>query len=253
MCSGMYSDNTRIHPSSEGTVGTPARCVPGRWDAPVILSCEHASEDFPAGFRLPEEDGWLRGTHWAFDVGIAPFVRSLAGALGAPAVLCGFSRLLVDPNRPPDSHTLFLTEAEGRPVVLNRDVDAEERKRRMALYEGYHAAFDLMVGSTDAATVVSLHSFNPTYGGQRRSLEVGVLFNRDEALAHGVWKAFVDDGFDCALNEPYSGKDGFIYAAERHGLKHGRQVLEMEFRNDLLLDPKRRQRLLRTMGECLAR
>src|SRR5690606_18998130 len=73
----------------------------------VVLTCEHASERLPSPYAWPTGDARLVGTHWAFDLGIAPFARALAAELGAPAVLSRFSRLLVDPNRPLDAPTLF--------------------------------------------------------------------------------------------------------------------------------------------------
>jgi len=66
---------------------------------PIILTCEHASERMPEPFRFPEEDAWLVGTHWAYDLGAADLTRELADAIGAAAVLSRFSRLLIDPNR----------------------------------------------------------------------------------------------------------------------------------------------------------
>ena len=35
---------------------SPVELVQGRADAPVLLTCEHASQDLPAGWRWPEAD-----------------------------------------------------------------------------------------------------------------------------------------------------------------------------------------------------
>jgi predicted N-formylglutamate amidohydrolase len=40
------------------------------------------------------------------------------------------------------------------------------------------------------------------------------------------------------LNAPYSGKDGLIYAAKRHGSAHQIVYLEIEVRQDLIGSPE---------------
>ncbi|MBM4360880.1 MAG: N-formylglutamate amidohydrolase, partial [Deltaproteobacteria bacterium] len=151
--------------------------------APLVLTCEHGSEALPPGFALDGEDARLRGTHWAFDLGAADLTRELAAMLGAGAVLAGFSRLVVDPNRPLDSDTLVRDVAEGRPIAMNTDVDAGSLERRLVLWRAYHVALDRLFLASRAPLALSVHSFTPVYEGQRRAVEVGVLFDREEALA----------------------------------------------------------------------
>ena len=117
----------------------------------VVLTCEHAGSELPNPWSWPEEDMWLLHTHWACDIGADVFTRRLAVLLGAPAVLSGFTRLLVDPNRPLDSESLFRKEADGLPVRLNASIDETERVRRIdGFYHPYHAAVSEMVGKSGA-------------------------------------------------------------------------------------------------------
>lgn len=220
--------------------------------APVVLTCEHATEFLPEPWTWPAADRRLLGTHWSHDVGIADLVRLLAERSGWPAVLCGFSRLLVDPNRAVDQENLFRTEADGEPIVFNAELSDDERRRRLAYYDGYHAAVDQLVAESPDATVFSLHSFTPLYEGQPRSMEVGVLFNRDEAPARRLAARLVDAGFVTALNEPWSGREGLIYAAERHAERHGRVALEIEVRQDIVLVPEARDRLAAELAAFFA-
>src|SRR5690606_25270112 len=125
-------------PASRRHVHEAFEAIEGAREAPIFLTCEHASERLPAGYEWPAGDRRLVGTHWAFDLGAAAITEELAAALRAPAVLSRFSRLLIDPNRPADSDTLFRAEAEGEPVELNRDLDEAERQRRL---ERFHAPF----------------------------------------------------------------------------------------------------------------
>lgn len=219
--------------------------VEGTENAPVFITCEHASERLPSGYGWHPDDERLVGTHWAYDLGARELAMELAVELGAPSVLSRFSRLLVDPNRPEDSDTLFRAEAEGAPVWLNRAIDAGERAQRIErYYRPYHEAIDRRLGGHRAQVLFSIHSFTPVYEGAVRPMEVGVLFDTQEALAMRAAEAIAAAGFVTALNEPYSGRAGLIHAAERHAGAHGRKALELEVRQDLAVRPEVRARLV---------
>ncbi|WP_373048722.1 N-formylglutamate amidohydrolase [Vulgatibacter sp.] len=217
----------------------------GDRDAPVFLTCEHASERLPDGYAWPPGDERLVGTHWAYDLGAADLVRELAEALRAPAVLSRFSRLLVDPNRPDGAATLFRAEAEGQPVGLNRQLTDAERTRRLErFHRPYHEAIHQRLAGYEAQVLFSVHTFTPVYEGQVRQVEVGVLFDTQEELAAHAARAIHAAGFVTRLNEPYSGREGLIYAAERHAAAHGKMALELEVRQDLAVRPEVRARLV---------
>jgi predicted N-formylglutamate amidohydrolase len=221
----------------------------GHAGSSVFLTAEHAKERFPGGYALPPADAWLEGTHWAYDLGVEPLVRELSAALAAPAVMAGFSRLLVDPNRAEHEETLFRVEAEGRRIELNAALAASERERRLvALYRPYHQAIDARLGMSRSEVLFSVHSFTPVYEGAVREMELGVLFNREDDLAERMRRALERDGFRVSMNEPYSGKEGLIHAAERHADTHGRRAIELEVRQDLAVDIGFRARLVRSLG-----
>lgn len=220
------------------------RSLTGRRDAPVVLTCEHATERLPAGWVWPEADERLLGTHWSHDLGVADLTEALAARTNWPATLAGFSRLLIDPNRGPDQPNLFRTHADGQPVALNAGLTEPERSLRMALHRDYHAACDAMVAAAPWALVFSLHSFTPSYEGERREMEVGVLFNHWEPPAIRLAAHLSSAGWRVALNRPWSGREGLMYAADRHSEAHGRVALELEVRQDLLADADQRNRLV---------
>jgi predicted N-formylglutamate amidohydrolase len=210
----------------------------------AVVTCEHASERLPDGWQWPETDARLVGTHWAYDLGAAELARELAAALGSVCVLAGFSRLLADPNRPEDSPDLFRQQADGRTVGLNAEIDAHERSRRLIPWRAYHEAVDREVGAARAPIVFSMHTFTPLYEGTPRTVEIGVLFDEEEALAMALREALVTAGFDVAMNEPYSGKLGLMYSVDRHARRHGRRPIELEVRQDLAVSPEMRRRIV---------
>lgn len=219
----------------------------------VILTCEHASERMPPPWRWPDADQRIAGTHWAFDLGAADLTRELADRLGAVGILSRFSRLLVDPNRAEHEPSLFRDAAEGEPVRFNVAIDEAERERRLAgYYRPFHAAIDREVEKTSAHTLLSVHSFTDLYEGQRRWLEVGILFDREDALGAQLVSAFAHADFHVRPNEPYSGKDGLIHSAATHAAPRGLRAVEIEVRQDLAVQPAFRARVIDVLARELA-
>jgi len=211
---------------------------------PVLLTCEHASNRLPPGLSWPDDDRHLAEQHWAWDPGTADLTRELAAELGAPAVLGEWSRLYLDLNRPTNSPTLCRDVADGRPIVLNRELSPKERDRRIRqVWLPYHAAVAEHAAHPDIRLILSVHSFTPNYEGQIREVQVGVLFDHDVELAEKWFASFRDSApmFDIRRNEPWSGANGLMYSAQSHASDHGRFAIELEFRQDLITKPAVRE------------
>ena len=121
---------------------------------------------------------------------------------------------------------------------------ARER-RQQRYFDPYHEAIDRTIRARTAlgtpVRLCSIHSFTPLYLGQSRPMEVGVLFDVYHELAWRLEGALAEQGFAAVLNAPYSGLDGLIYSAQRHGRSHGLAYLEMEVRQDLIDTPVKAQ------------
>lgn len=219
---------------------------------PVLLSCDHASCRMPRPWRWPVRDLWVVGTHWSYDLGAARLTADLAGELQTCAVLSRFSRLLVDPNRRVGDPSLIRIDAEDRPLALNEDQSAAQRQERLdRLYFGYHRALEQLVLEHPGMPLLSIHTFTREYEGQTRTLEGGILFDAHESRAHHLQEALAAQGFDFALNEPYSGYDGLIEGIAQHGTKHQRVYLELEVRQDIAQSPARRTPLVKALAKAL--
>jgi predicted N-formylglutamate amidohydrolase len=250
---------TMAHPHHIEEHDAYASHVFGDGSAGIVMTCEHASERVPeafardVGFTWPQADAWLRGTHWAYDLGAEAIALEHAAAVGARLVCARFSRLLVDPNRPITSDTLFRAVAEGRAITMNRGLSQRAKDARIGLlYEPFHAAVDRAVSQSSRAEVVfAVHTFTNEYEGQRRSLEVGILFDREEELGARVIAGLRTAGFDVAANEPWSGKAGLIHVASHHGDRYGKRALELEVRQDLAESPAFRARLVPVLAHLL--
>lgn len=204
---------------------------------PVVLLCEHASNELPQRWGWPDEDSWIVDTHWAWDIGAKDLCVELNKSSGCSAILANFSRLLIDANRTLQSTTLVRSRADGRRIALNQGLSAADVLARIEGYwTPYHRAASALVASKADAVVIGVHSFTPEYEGEKRSLEIGVLFDQDEDF--GVWacEQFQALGLKVALNEPYSGLNGLMYSPQKHASKHARKTIELEIRQDLVGD-----------------
>lgn len=226
--------------------------VPGDGSSRVLLTCEHASNRLPAPWTWPEGDRRLIEQHWAIDIGADAFTRDLADALNGVGVVARFTRLLVDPNRPLDSPTLFRTEADGLPVSLNTGLSEADRIRRIeGYYRPYHAAIDRCIEAIRPTLVLAIHSFTPVFEGKPRSVEIGVLHSEQLALAQEWRHSLAGSGMDVRVDEPYSGGAGFMYSPYYHALLADCPAIELEFRQDILGDPARRPELVHWVQQAL--
>lgn len=230
-----------------------AELIEGDFRGRLVFTCEHASNALPEPWQWPEADRWLVDTHWASDIGAAAFTRRVASLMNAPAVLSTFSRLLIDPNRALDSPTLFRQNADGHQVQLNEGLLGAEKQRRIErFYQPYHAAVSDVIRRSRGDTVFSIHTFTDNYEGDRRILEIGVLFDDDEEPAFRLIRHLEAHGFHVLANEPWSGKGGLAYSPIRHAKEFNRTALEIEARQDLIVQEEFAQRLAEALATFFA-
>ncbi len=223
----------------------PAEILNPSGRAPMLLICDHASAFIPRAFgNLGLDEGHL-ARHIALDIGAGDVTRRLSARLDAPAVLGGFSRLIIDPNRTFDAPSLIPEESDGVVIPGNRGLAPEAREARIATFhQGYHAA---LVQTLDALmaregsrppgrvpVMVSIHSFTPVLDGVERPWQVGVLWNRDPRLPAALLAKLRGLGIVVGDNEPYSGRHGHGYTLHTHPEPRGLANALIELRQDLV-------------------
>jgi predicted N-formylglutamate amidohydrolase len=224
----------------------------------VVLLCEHASNHIPPPLVASKQDqNWLN-THWALDIGVTDIIQTLTQNLGCPAVLANFCRLVCDANRPLDEPTYIRRALEGKELTFNHPLESHEIQRRTETYYlPYHQAVDTMIKERMVLDrnffILSLHSFTPDYMGEKRKLEIGVLYDDYAQEAAFFHQAFEQHGFNVQYNEPWSGVDGMIFSPHKHGTKHQLINLELEFRQDLIDTPKKAAKMGNTLSDIIAR
>jgi len=213
--------------------------------ASVVLVCDHASNAVPARLNELGLNKHELGQHIAWDIGAAQVTRLLATRLDAPAVLGGYSRLVIDCNRPPGHPTSIAEVSDGIFIPGNRDLnDLQAEMRLNEVFWPYHHAITQALahrwrhGHGRAPALIAVHSFTPVMNGFRRPWHLGVLWNRDPRLAKPLLTRFGANAEWCVGdNQPYSGREvGFTM--DTHGGAAGLPHVEVEIRQDLLADDR---------------
>ena len=230
--------------------------------ARFALLCDHASNRVPRALDnlgLPPE---ALERHIAWDIGAAALTRRLAARFDAPAVLAGYSRLVIDCNRGLEDEQSILAVSDGTPVPGNRDLGTRAAAARAdACFRPYHRACAAVLASVEArgATppVVIVHSFTPVFDGHRRPWHIGILWHEDGRLARPLVEALRrKEGLCVGDNEPYSGASPHGYTMPAHCARHGRANVQIEVRQDLVTDAAGVERwseiLIEAVDEVLA-
>jgi predicted N-formylglutamate amidohydrolase len=208
--------------------------------APVLVTCDHASRRVPESLRSLGLDAESLALHIAWDIGAADVSRGLARRLDAPAILAGYSRLVIDCNRDLDDPTSMPAVSDGVPVPGNRDLSPAAKAQRVAaLFKPYHGSVESALGGFAARgvhpAVLSIHSFTPVMNGFERPWHIGILWDKDPRMAVPVLAALRRErGLVVGDNEPYSAREPAGYTVRTHAEKRGLPHLNVEIRQDLI-------------------
>ena len=230
-------------PSLLGPGDPPAwRAVHAAGQAPVLLVCDHASNRVPAALGTLGLPAAELERHIAWDIGAAAVTERLALLLDAPALLSGYSRLVLDCNRHPGGAGSIPSVSDGIAVPANRDLsEAAVAARVAALFTPYQQAIGARIAAFAAAgivpAIVSIHSFTPAMNGRPRPWHVGILWDDDPRIARPLLDCL---GAEAELvvgdNEPYSAREPHGYTTDVHGTRAGLPHVLVEIRQDLIAD-----------------
>ena len=211
-----------------------------RGAARVLIVCDHASPAIPKGMNQLGLADWVLERHVAFDIGAASVARALADGLDAPAVLSGYSRLIVDPNRPLDNATAFIKVSDGIAIPGNLQLSEHEKWLRIkSFFEPYHSAIEDRLdtyrsrGVTPA--IIAVHSCTPVFDRIVPRWHIGVMWDKDPRIAVPLIQELNEaDGVCFGENEPYSGRDPHDYTLDHHAEAAGLPYVGLEVRQDLV-------------------
>jgi len=231
--------------------------------APVLLTCDHASRLVPRALKNLGLADELMARHIGWDIGAADVTRRLAPLLDAPAILAGYSRLVIDCNRRPDDPSSIPRESDEVAIPGNANLsDADRRARREALFDPYHAAIAAWIAARRARdvapAVISMHSFTPVMKGVERPWHIGVLWDGQGRIAIPMLDALqTEPDLIVGDNQPYSAREPVGYTQRHHAFEPGLPHVAIELRQDLVADEQGAaqwaERLARILKPILAR
>lgn len=221
---------------------TPFELIEGNKQQGLLLLADHASRALPEHYGSLGLEAAQFDRHIAYDIGVAELTRKLATKLNAPAVLGGFSRLLIDPNRGEDDPTLIMQLSDGAVIPGNYPMDINERENRLnRFYRPYHKQVatlvqEVRVQSVRAPFIVSIHSYTPVWRGKARPWHCGLLWDKDDRALRPLLEMLrADPLLVIGDNEPYDGalrNDAMFKHATSKGYPH----ILIEVRQDLIAD-----------------
>ena len=209
--------------------------------ARVLLVGDHASNAVPKILdRLGLDDAAL-GQHIAYDIGTRKLINHLSQHLDAPAVVAGYSRLVVDLNRGLEDASVMPEVSDNTVIKGNQNMSQEHRSQRVhSFFTPYRTAIDMMLNRFKQNEIVpafiSIHSFTPEMADFSRPWHVGVLWDKDPRIPLPLMENLRahPDGFNIGDNEPYSGKDLADYTIDHHAEAAGLPHVSIEIRQDLV-------------------
>jgi predicted N-formylglutamate amidohydrolase len=217
---------------------SPVRVLRETGASDLFLTADHAGRIVPRALGDLGVSEAERRRHIAWDIGIAAVTEQLSELLDATAVLQTYSRLVIDCNRDPSWPSAMPEVSEYTPIPGNQHLTPEAKAARVAaIFNPYH---DRIRGLLDTranrrTVLIAMHSFTPSFKGESRAMQVGMLYNKDPKLARILLDLLSQEGdLTVGDNAPYAITDDSDYSVPTHGEKRGLPHIEIEIRQDLI-------------------
>lgn len=211
-------------------------------DSPILIVCDHASNYIPAALGGLGIAPQHLQQHIAYDIGAAGVSRQLARDMGVTAVLGGFSRLVLDPNRYLTAHDSIPSISDGVVIFGNETLSAADRMLRVEeLFIPYQCAINQAVTrilhNFSMPLFLSVHSYTPIFQGFERPWEIGVLWEGDDGVASLLIDYLRDNtDYHVGENEPYHACNPVGYTVKTHAESKNFPNVLVEIRQDLVTD-----------------
>ena len=226
-----------------------------------LIICDHASNKIPSEYKSLGLNSDVLATHIAYDIGAKEVATDIAKNLKCPLIMTNFSRLLIDANRGIDDPTLIMKVSDGKIIEGNKNIpflnECKEKKKRINnYYNVYHNKISEIINRSLKKNIfpaiISIHSFTPSFGGNKRSTELGILWDSDSRLPD-IFFSYLNKNYkhiSVSNNKPYSGrmKNDSLY---RHGTKQGLANILLEIRQDLIIDSYMQKEFSKIISQLL--
>ncbi len=224
----------------------------------LLLIGDHASNVIPKILNNLSLDEAALEQHIAYDIGTSKLIHHLSQHLDAPAILAGYSRLVIDLNRSLEDESVMPEISDNTVITGNQKMSDEQRAQRIhCFYTPYRRALDTMVHRFKEKGVVpafiAIHSFTPEMAGFSRPWHAGVLWDKDPRIPVPLMNNLRAhaDGFNIGDNEPYSGRHLADYTIDHHAEAAGLPHVSIEVRQDLVNTEEGAERWASILADAL--
>lgn len=200
-----------------------------------ILSCEHASCELPKNYQSLYSSRYLH-SHRGYDRGAFKVFQQLKSQFDVWGIAGQYSRLLIDLNRSLNNPQVF----SNRSNLLS---DKDKIQIVNDLYSPYRNAVLLKIKELllQQAYVIhlSIHSFTPILKGDKRTNDLGLLFDPkrqlEQKLCTTLKKQFDSSStLQVAFNQPYAGTDDGLTTTLRTEFSDAQYAgIEIEFNQNI--------------------
>lgn len=221
----------------------------------IVLSCEHASNHFPAKYQHIIKSEAVIQSHRGYDIGAKVLCMGLAKAFNVEFVLAGVSRMLIDFNRSVTNPGVYSAWSKHLPP-------ADKEKLIANYYRPYRDKVEQLIRQQlkhcDHVIHLSVHSFTPKLNGKVRTADIGLLYDPQRAherkfAAHlqANLKANEPD-LRVRRNYPYKGtSDGFTtYLRKLFAAKYYSGI-ELEVNQLLLAKPQSIHAMVKVLASSI--
>jgi len=183
---------------------------------------------------------WVLERHVAWDIGVDKLARFLADELDAQAVLAGFSRLIIDPNRQPDAPSAIPEISDGIAIPGNMGLNPQQREQRIqSFFRPYHDMIAQRLKSFEAKglvpVMIAVHTCSPVFDRIVRPWHVGIMWDKDPRIpVKLIQRLGAMPGVCVGDNEPYSGRHPHDFTIDHHAEPAGLPHVGIEVRQDLV-------------------
>lgn len=222
--------------------------------SPFFLLCEHAGAEVPGPWQGLGLDPIYLETHYAYDPGAGLITRHLSTSLDAAAVLSRYSRIFLDYNRFQDDWDYIRPDLGGIPVPGNLAIDADERARRETIAAApIRDAIEAVRRGRSAA--ISIHSFTPIMAGDRRNVDVAILWDDDSAFVRIALEELMGRaevfGLRAGENVPYDLRKVGARSLKVHAADHALPYFYIEVNSGLFSNSETTGRVTALLDETL--
>jgi len=210
------------------TERTAPRILRPQGSGRFVFFCDHASNYVPRELNDLGLPAFELARHIAWDLGAAGVTEALSEIFDAPAILCGTSRLVIDCNRQLNVADLIPEISDGTVIPGNLHLSEDAKASRIERwFQPYHDAIKSILGDREERGIesiaVSIHSMTASLAGEARPWQIALSSHLDRRLTVGD-------------NQPYDLDPAVDYSIPFHALRRGLPHLQVEFRQDKILE-----------------